>query len=83
MIYLQADLKDIEENYLEFMPYSNFTKFFEPDLNNQLTTIAIHENDMSDRLKKKINKLKLWELNCSPILFMNRIIIVLFFLYYY
>lgn len=56
LIYLQADLKDIEE----FMPYSNFTKFFEPDLNNQLTAIAIHENDMSDRLKKKIKKLKLW-----------------------
>lgn len=42
------------------MPYSNITKFFEPDLNNQLTAIAIHESDMSDRLKKKIKKLKLW-----------------------
>ena len=60
LIYLQADLKDIEENYLEFMPYINFTNFFEPDLNNQLTAIAIHESDMSDRLKKKIKKLKLW-----------------------
>ena len=42
------------------MPSNNFTKFFEPDLDNKLTTIAIHEGDMSDRLKKKIKKLKLW-----------------------
>ena len=60
LIYLQADLEDIEKNYLEFMPYNNFTEFFEPDLNNKLTAIAIQENHLSDRLKRKIKKLKLW-----------------------
>jgi len=42
------------------MPYNNFTEFFEPDLNNKLTAIAIYEGDMTDRLKRKIKKLKLW-----------------------
>lgn len=60
LIYLQADLEDIEKNYLEYMPYSNFTEFFEPDLDNKLTAIAIYEGDMTDRLKRKIKKLKLW-----------------------
>ena len=42
------------------MPYNNFTEFFEPDLDNKLTAIAIQENYLSDRLKRKIKKLKLW-----------------------
>jgi len=42
------------------MAYSNFTEFFEPDLDNKLTAIAIYEGDMPDRLKRKIKKLKLW-----------------------
>ena len=42
------------------MTYDSFTEFFEPDLDNQLTTIAIYEGDMPDRLKRKIKKLKLW-----------------------
>ena len=60
LIYLQADLEDIKKNYLEFMSYNNFTEFFEPDLDNKLTAIAIYEGDMSDKLKRKIKKLKLW-----------------------
>ena len=60
LIYLQADLKDIKENYLEFMTYDSFSEFLEPDLDNKLTAIAIYEGDMSDRLKRKIKKLKLW-----------------------
>ena len=60
LIYLGADLEDIEKNYLEFMSYNNFTEFFEPDLDNKLTAIAIYEGDITDRLKRKIKKLKLW-----------------------
>lgn len=60
LIYLGTDLEDIKKNYLEYMPYSNFTEFFEPDLDNKLTAIAIYEGDMTDRLKRKIKKLKLW-----------------------
>lgn len=60
LIYLQADLEDVKKNYLEFMSYNNFTEFFEPDLDNKLTSIAIYEGDMTDRLKRKIKKLKLW-----------------------
>ena len=56
MIYLKADLKDIQEILLN----SDYSKFYEPDLDNQLTSIVIHESDMNDRLKRKIKKLKLW-----------------------
>lgn len=42
------------------MTYNSFTEFFEPDLNNKLTAIAIYEGDMNGRLKQKIKKLKLW-----------------------
>lgn len=56
LIYLKADLKDIQEILLN----SDYSKFYEPDLDNQLTSIVIHESDMNDRLKRKIKKLKLW-----------------------
>lgn len=56
LIYLQANLEDIQ-NELMFYDHS---KFHEPDLDNQLTSIAILENDiLDDRVKKKIKKLKL------------------------
>ena len=42
------------------MTYDSFSEFLEPDLDNKLTAIAIYEGDMSDRLKRKIKKLKLW-----------------------
>ena len=56
MIYLKADLKDIQEILLN----SDYSKFYEPDLDNQLTSIAIHESNMNNWLKRKIKKLKLW-----------------------
>lgn len=56
MIYLKADLKDIQEILLN----SDYSKFYEPDLDNQLTSIAIHESNMNNWLKGKIKKLKLW-----------------------
>ena len=62
LIYLKADLEDIQNNYLElYAAKDKETLFLEPDLNNKLTAIAIHENDIiSDRLKRKIKRLKLW-----------------------
>ena len=56
LIYLKADLEDIQEILFNI----NYSKFYEPDLNNKLTTIAIYEGDMNNRLKRKIKKLKLW-----------------------
>ena len=56
LIYLKADLEDIQEILFNI----NYSKFYEPDLNNRLTAIAIYEGDMNDRLKRKIKKLKLW-----------------------
>lgn len=56
LIYLKADLKDIQEILLN----SDYSKFYEPDLDNQLTSIAIHESNMNNWLKRKIKKLKLW-----------------------
>jgi len=62
LIYLKADLEDIQNNYLKLYDTKDEeTLFFEPDLNNKLTAIAIHESSIiSDRLKRKIKKLKLW-----------------------
>lgn len=62
LIYLQADLEDIKNNYLEYYEaHDKETYFYEPDLNNKLTAIAIHEKDIyDDTLKRKIKKLKLW-----------------------
>lgn len=56
LIYLKADLEYIKDELMN----CNYSEFFEPDLDNQLTAIAIHESDMTDRLKRKIKKLKLW-----------------------
>ena len=56
LIYLKSDLEDIQEILFNI----DYSKFYEPDLNNKLTAIAIHESDMNDRLKRKIKKLKLW-----------------------
>lgn len=56
LIYLKADLEYIKNELMG----CNYSEFFEPDLDNQLTAIAIHESDMTDRLKRKIKKLKLW-----------------------
>ena len=40
--------------------FYDHSKFHEPDLDNQLTSIAILENDiLDDKVKKKIKKLKL------------------------
>ena len=61
LIYLKADLEDICDNYLKlYCAKDKESYFYEPDLDGKLTTIAIHENDMNDRLKRKIKKLKLW-----------------------
>ena len=62
MIYLAADLEDIQTNYLElYCAQDEETLFFEPDLNDKLTAIAIHESSIiSDRFQRKIRKLKLW-----------------------
>lgn len=61
LIYLQADLEDICDNYLKlYCAKDKESYFYEPDLDGKLTTIAIHENDMNDMLKRKIKKLKLW-----------------------
>ena len=61
LIYLKADLEDIQDNYLElYCARDKETLFFEPDLDNRLTAIAIHESDMNDRLKRKMKKLRLW-----------------------
>jgi len=41
--------------------HSQWTHFTEPDLDNKLTAIAIHESSIvSDRFKRQIKKLKLW-----------------------
>ena len=62
LIYLKADLEDIQNNYLElYAAKDEETLFLEPDLDDKLTAIAIHESSIiSDRLKRKIKKLKLW-----------------------
>lgn len=62
LIYLKADLDDIQNNYLDlYCARDNETLFFEPDLDNKLTAIAIHDSDIiSNRFKRKIKKLKLW-----------------------
>ena len=62
MIYLKADLEDIQNNYLElYTTKDQETLFLEPDLDNKLTAIAIHESSINNnRLKRKIKKLKLW-----------------------
>ena len=62
LIYLKADLEDIQNNYLElYATKDEETLFLEPDLDNKLTAIAIHESSINnDRLKRKIKKLKLW-----------------------
>lgn len=61
LIYLKADLEDIQDNYLKlYCAKDKESYFYEPDLNNRLTAVAIYEGDMNDRLKKKIKKLKLW-----------------------
>lgn len=61
LIYLKADLEDIQDNYLKLScAKDKESYFYEPDLNNRLTAIAIYEGDMNDRLKRKIKKLKLW-----------------------
>ena len=61
LIYLKADLEDIQDYYLEsYCVRDKETYFYEPDLDGKLTAIAIHESDMNDRLKRKIKRLKLW-----------------------
>ena len=62
LIYLKADLEDICDNYLSlYCARNEEVLFHEPDLDNKLTAIAIHESDIiSDRFKRKIKKLKLW-----------------------
>jgi len=61
LIYLQADLDDIQHNYIMYNEAIDVSYFHEPDLDNKLTSIAIHESDIiGDRLKRKIKKLKLW-----------------------
>ena len=61
LIYLKADLEDIVNNYLKYHEAINISYFHEPDLDNKLTTIAIHKSDIiGERLKRKIKKLKLW-----------------------
>ena len=61
LIYLKADLEDIQDYYLEsYCAKDKETYFYEPDLDDKLTAIAIHESDMNDRLKRKIKRLKLW-----------------------
>ena len=56
LIYLKADLEYIKNELINY----DHSEFFEPDLNNQLTAIAIHESNITDRLKRKVKKLKLW-----------------------
>jgi len=61
LIYLKADLEDICDNYLElYCGKDKESYFYEPDLDNKLTAIAIYEGDMNSRLKQKIKNLKLW-----------------------
>ena len=61
LIYLKADLDDIQDNYLEYYDaHDKESYFYEPDLDNKLTAIAIYEGDMNSRLKQKIKNLKLW-----------------------
>ena len=51
-----------KERHLElYAAKDEETLFLEPDLDDKLTAIAIHESSIiSDRLKRKIKKLKLW-----------------------
>ena len=58
LIYISVDINKWKQ-LLDFTE-SLYSEFHEPDLDNQLTSIAILENDiLDDRVKKKIKKLKL------------------------
>ena len=62
LIYLQCDLNELIYKHLDlYEAHDKETLFCEPDLDDRLTAVAIHENDIySDELKKFIKKQKLW-----------------------
>ena len=54
LIYLSVDINKWKQ--LLDLTESIYSEFNEPDLDNQLTSIAILENDLNDKLKSKIKK---------------------------
>lgn len=54
LIYLSVDIN--KWKYLLDNTETLYSEFHEPDLNNQLTTIAVWKNGLSEELKHKIEK---------------------------
>ena len=52
LIYLSVDINKWKQ--LLDLTESLYSEFHEPDLDNQLTSIAILESDMNNKLKRKI-----------------------------
>ena len=57
LIYLSVDINKWKQ--LLDLTGSLYSEFYEPDLDNQLTSIAILESDMNNKLKRKIKNQKL------------------------
>lgn len=56
LIYLAVDIEKWWNRLINYNSLDNAACFWEPDLGNKLTAIAIRENDLNSYLKNKIKK---------------------------
>ena len=58
LIYLSVDI-DKWKDRIKYYGCNYYSEFHEPDLDNKLTSIAIHESGINDILKKYLKKERL------------------------